>query len=217
QGLVDQALVLLAIARNVGVVDAQREAAGVCARKKDVVQGGARCAQVREAGRARRDAHANLRCVRHRHKIRSGHMPGLLALVGGDEFKPGNEEQDRLMVAAAGTGPAYVVPTAAARQGPESAVAHATEWFGGLGLTLRELPILKRSDAMKVLLAEEAARGGFFYLAGGDPGHVAQVLHGYAVWRAMFGVWRAGAVLAGSSAGALALCSHTLVRATWPN
>ena len=144
-------------------------------------------------------------------------MPGLLALVGGDEFKPGNEEQDRLMVAAAGSGPAYVVPTAAARQGPESAVAHATEWFGGLGLTLRELPVLKRSDAMKVLLADEAARGGFFYLAGGDPGHIAQVLHGSAVWRAMFGAWRAGAVLAGSSAGAMALCSHTLVRATWPN
>jgi len=144
-------------------------------------------------------------------------MPGLLALVGGDEFKPGNEEQDRLMVAAAGAGPAYVVPTAAARQGPDSAVAHATEWFASLGLTLRELPVLRRSDAMKVLLADEAARGGFFYLAGGDPGHVAQVLHGSAVWRAMFGAWRAGAVLAGSSAGAMALCSHTLVRATWPN
>src|SRR5207302_10349230 len=119
----------------------------------------------------------------------------LLALVGGDEFKPGNEEQDRLMVAAAEAGPAYVVPTAAARQGPDSAVAHATDWFGGLGLNLRELPVLRRSDAMKALLADEAARGGFFYIAGGDPGHVAQVLHGSAVWRAMFGAWRAGAVL----------------------
>ena len=32
-------------------------------------------------------------------------MPGLLALVGGDEFHPGNEQQDRLMVAAAGDKP----------------------------------------------------------------------------------------------------------------
>ena len=144
-------------------------------------------------------------------------MPGLLALVGGDEFKPGNEEQDRLMVAAAGAGPAYVVPTAAARQGPDQAVAHATEWFAGLGLTLRELPVLRRSDAMKVALADEAGLGGFFYLAGGDPGLVAHVLLDSPVWRAMFGAWRAGAVLAGSSAGSMALCSHTLVRATWPN
>ena len=70
---------------------------------------------------------------------------------------------------------------------------------------------------MKDSMADEAARGGFFYLVGGDPGHVAQVLRGSAVWRAMFAAWLGGAVLAGSSAGAMALCSHTLVRATWPN
>jgi cyanophycinase len=143
--------------------------------------------------------------------------PGLLALVGGDEFNPGNEQQDRLMAAAAGSGPAYVVPTAAARQGPDQAVAHAARWFGGLGIELRELPVLKRADAMKESLADEARRGGFFYLVGGDPGLVAQVLRGSRVWNAVFEAWRGGAVLAGSSAGAMALCSQTLVRASWPN
>jgi cyanophycinase len=142
----------------------------------------------------------------------------LLALVGGDEFKPGNEEQDRVMVAAArGRGSAFVVPTAAARQGSEQAVAHAKRWFRGLGLELVELPVLKRTEAMKPALAEEARRGGFFYLVGGDPGHVAQVLRGSAVWHAIFDAWLGGAVLAGSSAGSMALCGHTLVRATWPN
>jgi cyanophycinase len=96
-------------------------------------------------------------------------------------------------------------------------VAHAAEWFATLGLALRELPVLRRSDAMKPSLADDAARGGFFYLVGGDPGLVVQVLRESLVWRAMFGAWRAGAVLAGSSAGSMALCSHTLVRATWPN
>jgi cyanophycinase-like exopeptidase len=33
----------------------------------------------------------------------------------------------------------------------------------------------------------------------------------------MFQAWRGGAALAGSSAGAMALCSHSLVRAKWPN
>jgi cyanophycinase len=144
-------------------------------------------------------------------------MPGLLALVGGDEFNPGNEEQDRAMVAATGVGPAYVVPTAAARQGREQAVAHAQRWFARLGLELRELPVLKRTDAMSEAIAAEALRGGLFYLVGGDPGLVATVLRGSAVWSAMFAAWREGAVLAGSSAGAMALCSHTLVRASWPN
>lgn len=144
-------------------------------------------------------------------------MPGLLGLVGGDEFKAGNEEQDRFMAAAAGAGPAYVIPTAAARGGPDEAVAHATRWFRTLGLALRELRVLKRSDAMSAALANEARVGRFFYLVGGDPGHVAQVLRGSKVWAAVFAAWRDGAVLAGSSAGAMALCSHTLIRASWPN
>ena len=143
--------------------------------------------------------------------------PGLLALVGGDEFNPGNEEQDRLLVSAAGEGPAYVVPTAAARQGAPQAVAHAASWFARLGLELEELPVLKRSDAMNAGLSAKAMEAGLFYLVGGDPGLVAQVLRGSTVWDAMFRAWLAGAALAGSSAGAMALCSHTLVRATWPN
>jgi cyanophycinase len=142
---------------------------------------------------------------------------GLLALVGGDEFKPGNEEQDRMLVAAARTGPAFVVPTAAARQGPEEAVAHATGWFAQLGLALRELHVVKRADANSKDLADEARAGGFFYLVGGDPGLVAQVLRDSRVWSAIFEAWRDGASLAGSSAGAMALCSHTLIRASWPD
>ena len=143
-------------------------------------------------------------------------VPGLLALVGGDEFNPGNEEQDRMLAAAARPGDAFVVPTAAARQKPEQSVAHAVAWFGRLGLELKELPVLKRRDANSAVIAEQARSGGFFYLVGGDPGLVATVLRGSLVWRAIFDAWRDGAALAGSSAGAMALCSHTLVRASWP-
>ena len=138
-------------------------------------------------------------------------------MAGGNEFNPGNEEQDRILAKAAGPGPAYVVPTAAGRQGPERAVAHAQKWFRQFGLDLLELPVLKRGDAMSASLAERARAGGFFYLVGGDPGLVPKVLLGSAVWRAMFAAWLDGASLAGSSAGAMALCSHTLVRAVWPN
>ena len=88
---------------------------------------------------------------------------GFLALVGGDEFKPGNEEHDRLLVAHRGPGPAYVVPTAAARQRPDLAVATAQRWFKGLGLDVLELPVLKRSDASTATNVALAERGGFFY------------------------------------------------------
>ena len=141
----------------------------------------------------------------------------MLALVGGDELNPGNEEQDRMLAAAAKPGAAFVVPTAAARHEPQMAVAHAARWFKQFGVEMLELPVLKRADANSKALAEWARAGGFFYVVGGDPGLVAQVLKGSRVWNAMFEAWSEGASLAGSSAGAMALCSHTLIRASWPN
>jgi cyanophycinase-like exopeptidase len=144
--------------------------------------------------------------------------PGLIALVGGDEFKPGNEEQDRMLVEGARKhAPAYVVPTAAARQGPEEAVAHAVAWFGSLGLSVQPLPVLKPADAKSREIADAAREGGFFYLVGGDPGLVAQVLRESRVWEAITEAWLGGAALAGSSAGAMAMCEHTLIRAAWPD
>ena len=141
----------------------------------------------------------------------------MLALVGGDEVNPGNEEQDRMLAAAAKPGPAFVVPTAAARHEPQMAVAHAARWFKQFGVEMQELPILKRADANSKALAGQARAGGFFYIVGGDPGLVAQVLQGSRVWTAMFEAWSEGASLAGSSAGAMALCSHTLIRAHFPD
>jgi cyanophycinase len=141
---------------------------------------------------------------------------GLLALVGGDEFKPGNEEHDRLLVEHRGLGPAYVVPTAAARQRPDLAVATAQQWFRGLGLDVVELPVLKRSDATLATNVERAERGGLFYLTGGDPGLVVDVLGDSPVWRAILAAWRGGGALAGSSAGAMALGEWTLIRKAYP-
>jgi cyanophycinase len=142
-------------------------------------------------------------------------MPGLLLLNGGDEFRPGNEPQDSELVAAT-RGPAYVVATAAARQRPDLAVATARDWFAKLGLEIEELPVYNRRDASAKELVARAAGAGLFYLTGGDPGLVARVLSGSAVWKAMLGAWAGGAHLAGSSAGAMVMCERTLVMARWP-
>jgi cyanophycinase len=143
-------------------------------------------------------------------------MAGPLALVGGDELKPGNEPHDRILVEAAGDGPAYVIATAAARQRPELAVANAHSWFEGLGLDVEELPLTKRSHATSREVATRARVGRFFYLVGGDPGLVPKVLADSPAWSAIVDAWRDGAALAGSSAGAMALGSWTLIRDRMP-
>ena len=142
--------------------------------------------------------------------------PGPLALVGGDELKSGNEPQDRILIEAAGDGPAYVIATAAARQRPDLAVANAQRWFGTLGLEVVELPLTKRSQATSEDIAARAREGRFFYLVGGDPGLVPKVLADSFAWDAIAEAWRAGAALAGSSAGAMALGSWTLIRDRMP-
>lgn len=143
-------------------------------------------------------------------------MAGPLALVGGDELHPGNEPQDELLAATAGDGPAYVVATAAARHRPELAVAHAHEWFARFGLDVVELPVRNRTQAKSSETAELAAAGRFFYLVGGDPGIVPDVLHDSRVWQAIASAWRSGAALAGSSAGAMAMGQWTLIRGRYP-
>lgn len=142
--------------------------------------------------------------------------PGPLALVGGDELHPGNEQQDRALVEAAGDGPAFVLATAAGRQRPDLAVRHAVDWFASLGLGVEELPATKRSHATSHEVAERARGGRFFYLVGGDPGLVPKTLAGSPVWDAIVAAWRGGAALAGSSAGAMAMGEWTLVRDRMP-
>jgi len=143
-------------------------------------------------------------------------MAGPLALVGGDELNPGNEAQDALLAAAAGGGPAYVVATAAARHRPELAVAHAHEWFARFDLEVVELPVRNRTQAHSRETADLAGNGRFFYLVGGDPGIVPDVLRDSPVWLAIVSAWRSGAALAGSSAGAMAMGQWALIRGRYP-
>src|SRR5207248_8643264 len=89
-------------------------------------------------------------------------------------------------------------------------------WFGHLGLDLRELPVLRRSDASSATNVKLAEQGGLFYLTGGDPGLVVDVLRDSPVWRAIMEAWRRGAALAGSSARAMAFGEWTLIRMAYP-
>ena len=132
-------------------------------------------------------------------------MHGPLALVGGGEWQEGCSF-DRDLLAASGAEEVLVLPTAAAYEHPERAVETAQTWFAGLGAKVRGLMVLARPAAELAANAAAIRDARFIYLSGGSPLHLRSVLKDSAAWDALCQAWQGGAVLAGSSAGAMALC-----------
>jgi cyanophycinase len=124
--------------------------------------------------------------------------------VGGDEWGPGCDF-DAELLAASGGDEVLVLPTAAAYEHPEKAVATAEAWFAEIGGRVRGLMVLGRADAQEPVNAALVRDSRFTYLGGGSPMHLISVLKASAVWEALLKAWRSGAVVAGSSAGAMVL------------
>jgi len=140
-------------------------------------------------------------------------MAGKIVLAGGDELRPGCEEMDRKVLEAAGGPQAQVVflPTAVARHYPQAAARMATAYFGRLGARCTVAMILTRRDAERPEYVAMIEGGSLIYLAGGDPDVLLDVLAGSTAWSAALRVYERGGVVGGSSAGAMVMCSHTLL------
>lgn len=130
--------------------------------------------------------------------------PGVLALIGGGEWHEGCTF-DADLLAASGADRVVVLPTASAYERPERLVLGAAEWFGGLGAEVEGLMVLSRQDANDAGAASIVRDARFLYLAGSSPMHLRSALKHSAVWDALVAAWRGGAVVAGTSAAAMAL------------
>ena len=138
-------------------------------------------------------------------------MSGYLLLAGGAEFGGRMALADRAAIAAAGgpEAPVAIIPAAAAPDdNAERAGRNAERWFRGLGVWQAEsLPIVDRASADDPASADRLEHARLIYLLGGFPAHLAATLKESRAWQAMRAAWRAGAVVGGSSAGAMVLCS----------
>jgi cyanophycinase len=132
-------------------------------------------------------------------------MSGHLALVGGGEFTEGCTF-DAGLLEASGASEVLIVPTAAAYEHPQRLVDAAAGWFDRLGVPAKGLDLLARPDSSSPAVVEALAASRFTYLVGGSPLHLRAVIKDSPAWDAIEAAWRAGGVLAGSSAGAMVLC-----------
>ncbi|MGH2410650.1 MAG: Type 1 glutamine amidotransferase-like domain-containing protein, partial [Chloroflexota bacterium] len=144
----------------------------------------------------------------------AGH-DGPIALVGSGEFLPVMDETDLALLAQLG-GPASVrvviLPTASGLEDPGSPARWArmgVEHFGRLGAQVEAVPILNRQDAQEPRWLPILETADFFYFSGGNPIHLIETMCDTPAWAAIRRRHAEGAVLAGCSAGAMAICGRT--------
>ncbi len=136
---------------------------------------------------------------------------GTIALVGAGEYLPKMLPVDKLLLERLGTTPRVVVlPTAAVPDGPtvtERWAQMGIEHFRKLGAQVESVMLLTRSDAERTDIVSQLAAANFIYFSGGKPAYILETLKETTAWRTITDIYMAGGVIAGCSAGAMALGS----------
>ncbi|RZW26097.1 MAG: hypothetical protein EX260_01805 [Desulfobulbaceae bacterium] len=134
---------------------------------------------------------------------------GHIALAGGAEFGGGMSDLDRRIMELAGGDAAtiHIIPAAAAPDNNQHrAGARGVHWFKSLGakrVYCRE--IIDRASADNPVETDAIGGADLIYLLGGFPAHLANSLRGSTCWQAAIRAYGSGAVVCGSSAGAMVL------------
>jgi cyanophycinase len=138
---------------------------------------------------------------------------GLIALVGSGEYLDVMRDVDRELID--GQPPVTVQIATAAVPDGEKRLQYwrdlGRRYGESVGLEVRDATVHDR-DGANDQRWDEVLRGvGLIYLSGGNPAFLASTLRDTVLWRAIEREWRAGASLAGCSAGAMALCGRVPV------
>ena len=139
-------------------------------------------------------------------------MAGYLLLEGGAEFGGQMSVPDRRAIELAGGSDARIsiIPTAAA---PDHNHARAgnngVRWFRGLGATNVELLLLiDKASANDDAIGASLRQSRLIYMLGGFTGYLGETIKGSESEKAMREAYGSGAVIAGSSAGAMVMCQY---------
>ncbi|MCB0101732.1 MAG: Type 1 glutamine amidotransferase-like domain-containing protein [Anaerolineales bacterium] len=137
---------------------------------------------------------------------------GNLLLEGGAEFGGQMREPDlRAMEWAGGfDAPIAILPTAAAPDhNHKRAGNNGIRWFQSLGAKhVFTVDVIDSTSANDPTLAASLRTSKLIYLLGGFPRHLGETLANSLCWSAVLEAHAGGAVIAGSSAGAMVMCEH---------
>ena len=137
---------------------------------------------------------------------------GYLLLEGGAEFGGQMREPDLKAIELAGgfDAPIRIIPTAAAPDNNhQRAGNNGIRWFQSLGAKdVVSVPLLSRIRADDQKIAQSLRDAKLIYMLGGFTHYLGQTLKDSIAWQAALDAYRNGAVIAGSSAGAMVMCQY---------
>ena len=137
---------------------------------------------------------------------------GYLVLEGGAEFNGRMREPDVRAIELAGGfhAPIRIIPTAAAPDNNhQRAGNNGIRWFQSLGAKdITSVSLLSKIRAEDKTIAMSLREAKLIYMLGGFPHYLGQTLKGSLAWDAVLEAYQSGAVVAGSSAGAMVMCQY---------
>ena len=135
---------------------------------------------------------------------------GYLLLEGGAEFGGRMREPDlkAIELAEGVDAPIRIIPTAAAPDNNQQRAGNnGMRWFQSLGAKdVLSVPLIDKPSAYDESIAKSLRSAKLIYMPGGFTGYLGETLAGSAAWDAVLEAYGAGAVVAGSSAGAMVMC-----------
>src|SRR5574341_366438 len=135
---------------------------------------------------------------------------GYLLLEGGAEFGGRMRDPDLRAIELAGgfEAPIRIIPTAAAPDhNHQRAGNNGIRWFQSLGAKdVTSIPVIDKASANDEKLAQTLREAKLIYMLGGFTHYLGQMLKDSPVWQAAIEAFQQGAVIGGSSAGAMVMC-----------
>ncbi len=139
-------------------------------------------------------------------------------LEGGSEFGGAMAEADLAAVRLAGgrSAPVAIIPAAAVPANDHgNAGENGVRWFRSLGHpSVQSLDLVDRASAEDHRIVTDIEQSRLIFMLGGSPRYLAETLLGTRAWKAVIRAQRRGAVVGGSSAGAMVLCERFFDRAS---
>ena len=138
---------------------------------------------------------------------------GILALIGSGEFTKEMEETDRFLLSQINNPVVAIIPTAAGQEEDyDKWIKMGVTHFKKFNVTAFGVPMLNEDDANDQILIDQLSKANVFYFSGGDPGYLLDVLKDSKAWELILEKYKSGAMLIGSSAGAMVMGKKVIAR-----